>query len=267
MQFPGKITDRFLRLQILLKSLWHHLGGTLPVSFSKISKELIRECVGREDPTILEIGCNDGSQTLWFLEIFEKPKVYCFEPDPRAVARFKAKVGRRSNINIFEIALSDHIGEATFFQSDGQLNEEQAKAMPEGWDLSGSIRQPKEHLAIHPWVTFDKKTTVKTSTLDAWCDKQGIEAIDFIWMDVQGAEIDVLRGGKNTLTKTRFIYTEYSNNELYKGQFNLRQLIKYLQDFDFGALIKYPEDILFGSKQLAGAPNKALKKMLVDLYR
>jgi len=220
------------------------------VSYSKLSKELIRECVGREDPTILEIGCNDGTHTLWFLEIFENPKVYCFEPDPRAIARFKTKVGHRSNVNLFEIALSDHNGEVTFYQSGGQLNEEKAKAMPKGWDLSGSIRQPKEHLTIYPWVTFDQEITVATSTLDTWCDKHGILAIDFIWMDVQGAEIDVFRGGINALTKARFIYTEYSDNELYKGQFNLRQLMKYLKNFN--VLIRCPRDVLFGNKQFVG---------------
>lgn len=132
--------------------------------------------------------------------------------------------------------------------------------MPKGWDLSGSIRQPKKHLIVHPLITFDQKITVTASTLDTWCDKHGIEAIDFIWMDVQGAEIDVFKGGINTLTKTRFIYSEYSNQELYKGQFNLRQLMKYLKNFN--VVIRYPGDVLLRNKQLVGSPNKALQRML-----
>lgn len=79
-------------------------------------------------------------------------------------------------------------------------------------------------------------------------------------MDVQGAEIDVFRGGQNTLTKTRFIYTEYNDNELYKGQFNLRQLMKYLRVLDFDVLIRYPGDVLFRSKQFVGAPNETVEK-------
>jgi FkbM family methyltransferase len=181
--------------------------------------------------------------------MFESPKVYCFEPDPRAIARFKTKVGQGSEVTLAEIALSDHNGEVIFYQSGGQRSEEHAKVMPEGWDKSGSIRRPKEHLTAHPWVTFDKKIIVPTSTLDAWCDRHGIEAVDFIWMDVQGAELDVFRGGKNILTRTRFIYTEYSDNKLYEGQSNLRQLIKYLKDLNFRVLTRYPGDVLFGSKQ------------------
>lgn len=244
---------RFPRLRLLLNSVWYRLEGTPPASQSTISRKLIRECVAREDPTILEIGCNDGTHTLWFLEMFENPKVYCFEPDPRAIARFKRKVGLRSNVNLAEIALSDYNGDVIFYQSGGQRSAEHAKVMPEGWDQSGSIRRPKEHLTAHPWVTFDEKILVPTSTLDTWCDKHGIEAVDFIWMDVQGAELDVFRGGKDTITKTRFIYTEYSDNELYEGQPNLRQLIEYLDDFNFDVLTRYPGDILFGSKQFVGS--------------
>jgi len=240
--------------KVLLESVYCRLKGIPPVSRSVISREIIRECVGKEDPTILEIGCNDGSNTLWFLETFKNPKVYCFEPEPRAIARFKEKVGERFNIKLFEIALSDHNGEVDFYQSGVQLDEGQANAMPQGWDRSGSIRQPKEHLMIHPRVTFDRKITVMASTLDAWCDKHGIGTIDFIWMDVQGAEIDVFRGAKNTLAKTRFIYTEYSNLELYKGQFNLRKLMEHLKNFN--VMIRYPGDVLLRNKRLVGEPHR-----------
>jgi 2-O-methyltransferase len=264
MQLPKKILTRFPRLEILLRSLYYRFQGTPPLSYSEISKELIRECVGREDPTILEIGCNDGFHTLWFLEIFKNPKIYCFEPDPRAIARFKAKVGRQSNVDLFEIALSDHNGEITFYQSDGQLNEEQTNAMPEGWDCSGSIRQPKEHLKDIPWVTFNQKITVPTSTLDTWCSKHGIADVDFIWMDVQGAEIDVFKGGINTLAKTHFLYTEYNNKELYEGQLNLKQLIKYLKNFS--VLIRYRSDVLLVNRQLGGVNNKAQLRKLANLH-
>lgn len=257
MQVVRKILAPFPRSKKFLRSVYYLLRGEPPVSYSEISKDLIRECVGKEDPIILDIGCNNGSKSLWFFEIFKNPKVYCFEPEPRAIARFKAKVGRHPNINLFEIALCDHNGEIEFFQSNGYRNNEDKTWIPEGWDLSGSIRQPKEHLVVHPWVKFGQKIVVTASTLDTWCDKHGIEEIDFIWMDVQGAEIDVFRGGKNSLRKTRFIYTEYSNEELYKGQFDLKQLMKYLKDF--AVVVRYPADVLLRNTKLTAAPNKIIQ--------
>lgn len=242
MKYVRQLITRYPRMNNLIQSLYATFQGLPQVSHSKITKELVRECVGKPDPTILEIGCNDGEHTLWLLEIFENPTVYCFEPDPRAIARFKEKVGQRSNVHLFEIALSGNNGDTTFYQSGGRLDEKSNETMPEGWDLSGSIRQPKDHLAKHPWVTFEQSITVKTATLDTWCREHAIEDIDFIWMDVQGAEIDVFRGGVTMLPKTHFIYTEYDNSELYEGQYTLKQLLKYLKDFK--VMIRYPADVL-----------------------
>ncbi len=256
MQILRKILNHLPVLKSLSEPLYYHLHclfyGIPPVSHSGISRDLIRDCVAREDPVILEIGCNDGTDTLGFLEMFKNPKIYCFEPDPRAIARFKAKVGERSNVHLFEMALSDHSGETPFYQSGGQCDVELSKARTEGWDMSGSIRPPKEHLKVNPWVTFDRKISVRTSTLDAWLRTQGIATVDFIWLDVQGAEMDVFSGGSNTLASTRYIYTEYSNQELYKGQPNLRQLMKYLRNFNFDILARYSNDVLFVNKRFAG---------------
>lgn len=254
------------RLKKFLRPLYDFVLGLPPVSHDEMTKELVRECVGRPDPTILEIGCNDGEHTLWFLEIFENPTVHCFEPDPRAAARFKNRIGQRSNVSLYEIALSDRNGEVAFYQSGGLPSEQLTNALPEGWDLSGSIRKPKHHLTMHPWATFERSITVRTATLDDWCAGRGIEKIDFIWMDVQGAEIDVIRGGKSTLAKTRFVYSEYSNFELYQGQATLRQLLQQLKGFQ--PLVRYPNDVLLANKQLELAfSSNPLHQMLVDSHR
>ena len=219
-------------------SVYYYLKKEPPVTESSITKEFIFQLVSRQDPTILEIGCNDGSNTLWFLEIFDSPKIFCFEPDPRAASRFKQNIGDREEVRLYKLAISDKNGEETFYMSAGQESEE----MPEGWDLSGSIRKPKNHLIVHPWCRFEKNIVVQTKTLDTWCNENGIEKIDFIWMDVQGAEIDVVRGGKNALRNTRYLYTEYSNKELYEGQASLKELLTELIEFE--VVIRYPDDIL-----------------------
>ncbi|UCE75463.1 MAG: FkbM family methyltransferase [Methanomassiliicoccales archaeon] len=147
-------------------------------------------------------------------------------------------MGDREEVRLYELAISDKNGGETFYMSAGQESE----VMPEGWDLSGSIRKPKNHLIVHPWCRFEKNIVVQTKTLDTWCIENGIEKIDFVWMDVQGAEIDVIRGGKNALRNTHYLYTEYSNRELYEGQASLKQLLKELDEFE--VVVRYPDDIL-----------------------
>ena len=50
------------------------------------------------------------------------------------------------------------------------------------------------------------------------------DTIDFMWVDVQGAEDIVFTGAEKTLTRTRYVYTEYATN-LYEGQLNREQLL------------------------------------------
>jgi hypothetical protein len=71
--------------------------------------------------------------------------------------------------------------------------------------------------------------------------------IDFIWMDVQGAEIDVFRGAQEVLANARYLYTEYSNRELYAGQYNLRRLLWYLKGYR--VVVRYRGDVLLENMQ------------------
>ncbi|MFH1981488.1 MAG: FkbM family methyltransferase [Pseudomonadota bacterium] len=265
MQPLQRVLERFPSLKKISKSLFGTSPGLPPVAKKVITKDIVKECVGKPNPTILEIGCNDGTHTGWFLDVFENPTIYCFEPDPRAITRFKQNVGQRPNVTLFEIALSDKNGETTFYQSSGQNDEATTPALPEGWDYSGSIRPPKDHLRIHPWVTFGERITVETSTIDSWCSRHGVGHIDFIWMDVQGAEIDVFRGGGATLANTRFLYTEYSNKELFEGQYDLAQLLAYLRDYD--VLVRYSDDVLLKNRRFPFTQTAALQQMIADAHR
>lgn len=52
-----------------------------------------------------------------------------------------------------------------------------------------------------------------------------------MWIDVQGAEKEVFAGACSILPHVNFIYTEFSNRELYKGQPNLEALLGLLPSF------------------------------------
>ena len=212
------------------------------VTGTPLTHEEIAALINKPDPTILEIGCNDGGDTLAFLRAMPQAKIYCFEPDPRAIGRFKKNLGSQlDKVKLFEIAISNQTGPITFHASSGG-------DLPDGWDLSGSIRRPKNHLSEHPWVKFDKTITVSTCRLDDWCADNDIKQVDFIWMDVQGAEGDVIKGASKTLQKTRFLYTEYNNNELYEGQPSLKSLLALLPSFK--VVTRYPDDVLLKNTKL-----------------
>ena len=103
-------------------------------------------------------------------------------------------------------------------------------------------------MQVWPWCKFDSKITVPVSRLDTWAREHLDDGIDFIWADVQGAEGDLVAGGIATLAKTRYFYTEYSNEEWYEGQPTLLQLCRDLNNFVI--VYRFTTDVLFRNTAL-----------------
>lgn len=192
-----------------------------------ISWDKIRGFVGKEDPVILEIGCNDGSDSLNFLREFPGVRLHCFEPDPRPIAKFKSRI-HDPRCTLYEIAISDHDGFATLHMSGGTFE----NAPKEDWDYSSSINRPTGHLETFTWCTFERQTEVPTLRLDHWlAGHPEIVEIDFIWADVQGAEHQLIAGGVEALARTRYFYTEYYDRPMYEGQISQREILRRLPAF------------------------------------
>ena len=189
---------------------------------------------------LLEVGANDGTDTLKMSQIFTAAKIYCFEPEPRAIYEFKRRV-RGPNVVLHEVALGAESGVIPFYRSSGTPPGRQ-QDFPQGWHYSGSIRRPSGHLEVHPWCSFNEVLQVQIWTLDDWFEAAAESHIDFIWADVQGAEVDLVRGGKNALAHTRFLYTEFSEDELYEGQVGLQALMELLPGWRIHT--KYANDVL-----------------------
>ena len=224
-------------------------GATAPISPGKLEGEELRALLGRPDPVILDVGCNDGQHSAWFLELFPGARVYAFEPDPRAAKAFRATV-RSERAKLFEIAVAARDGTATFHASDGLPDPKVADLYPEGWHQSGSLRRPgRSHQELYPWCRFERTFEVQTRRLDGWCSDEGVGPIDLVWADVQGAEGDLVEGGREALARTRYFYTEYDDNELYEGQLSLAQLVKLLPEFEI--VRRYRWDVLLRNRRLA----------------
>lgn len=215
-----------------------------PIHPVPVDGAFLRAMVGVGARTVLEVGANRGMHTPMLLRVFPEAHVHAFEPDPRACERFRDAI-RDRRVTLHQMALGAANGRTEFHVSSGQpppgvlpVPEDYRK----GWDQSGSLRKPKKHLELFPWCKFVRTISVEVRTLDAWARKHAPGTIDFIWADVQGAEGDLARGGAEALRRTRFLYTEYSDDELYEGQATLRQLLELLPGFE--VVRRYSDDVL-----------------------
>uniref|UniRef100_A0A6C0K2H5 Methyltransferase FkbM domain-containing protein n=1 Tax=viral metagenome TaxID=1070528 RepID=A0A6C0K2H5_9ZZZZ len=159
--------------------------------------------------TIVEAGTADGNDTVFFSDHCNRGFVYGFEPDPNLFAETQSKILNRNNVQVENIALSDKTGTATFYISD---------RFGKDWG-SSSLLKPKDHIFVHPQITFKKEITVNTINLDEWfiAKRPSIETVDLMWLDMQGAEPFVLKNAPGILSKTKYLFTEVSLIETYEN--------------------------------------------------
>jgi FkbM family methyltransferase len=159
------------------------------------------------DSIIIEAGTADGNDTLFFSSIFPKGFIYGFEPHEGLYNETIKKTKHLSNVSVEKIALGEKDGKSKFYVSDRLGND---------W-CSSSLLPPKDHLWFHKEITFKTSIDVDVINLDNWAKKNGVNKVDLIWFDIQGAESLVLRSSPEILSKTRYLYTEVSLIETYEN--------------------------------------------------
>ena len=224
-----------------------------PISPESINGPFLQRLLGPAPQVILEIGANHGMHTQLFVRSFPTARIHAFEPDPRAIEAFRKQVTDR-RVTLHELAIGAANGRAQFHVSSGLPPDAtpQVKAeYPKGWDQSGSLRAPKTHKEKWPWCKFQRTINVEVRTLDTWSRKHEPGPIDFLWADTQGAEADLVSGGRDTLARTRYFYTECFDDELYEGAPNLSTLVDMLPNFEI--VKRYESDVLLRNSALTSA--------------
>jgi 2-O-methyltransferase len=215
----------------------------VPVRGADLMAGEVRRLLGRDDPLIIEVGCNDGETTQQFLGVMPRATILCFEPDPRPLARFRCRGDRR--VILCEHAISHRCETLTFYQSSGEIPGSAAPCAGD-WDYSGSLCRPTGHLTRDPRITFDRTIEVYALPLDSAIPS--LPMIDLLWVDVQGAEARLILGAQQTLARTRYLYTEFYDTPMYDRQPDLKALVAFLPDFDLIGI--YGENALFRNRNL-----------------
>jgi FkbM family methyltransferase len=105
---------------------------------------------------------------------------------------------------------------------------------------SSSILELGTHRIHHPHIHVVQKTKLITKRFDSVLrdheDKIGIDSVDFVNLDVQGAELKVLRGFGDCFSENqniRAVYTEVNTEEVYVGCALLYEIDSFLEQFGF----------------------------------
>jgi FkbM family methyltransferase len=186
------------------------------------------------NPAIIELGGYQGEDTTWMHSLVRgrNPKMLVVEPDED---NFKTIVrAGLSQVSMVHAAIAAKTGTCDFWKC----------STPDGRG-SGSIRYPGGHLREKPWYDFKKlPEQIPCYVLDDLYRSHGFDHVDLLWVDIQGAEKDMIEGGKETLKHAKFMFIEAEERELYDGQALRPELFAMIPDwevvrvFDFNVLLR-----------------------------
>lgn len=184
---------------------------------------------------ICDIGACEGEDSVRYARLFPRARIFAFEPLPANQALVRANLARYAvtQAELEPLALSDRAGEATFHVSSGRPPALFAGANWNYGNKSSSLLAPAGAGPMHGWLEFKETITVPTDTLDAFCARRGLTRIDFIQMDVQGAEQLVLRGATRMLPRITAVWLEVSRKENYRGQPLDTELARFMHAHGF----------------------------------
>jgi FkbM family methyltransferase len=201
---------------------------------------LLRIFSQSEQLTILDAGACEGDSAVRYARLFPRAHIYAVEPLPRNLAIIAQNVAEYGTPNVTPVegCLSDADGEAVFHVSSGSPLEH--LDTDQDWDFgnkSSSLLPPDRTVEVHPWLEFEDEVTVKTMRLDGLAAQLGVGAIDFFHLDVQGAELMVLRGAGTLLPRIRTLWLEVESMELYRGQPVKSDVEQFLRRAGFVSLL------------------------------
>jgi FkbM family methyltransferase len=148
-----------------------------------------------------DIGANTGVYSLLISTVAKHSIGYAFEPYKSNADRFRYNMtcNKIGHLNIFEIAISDHDGEISFYVPKGRVRISQVSSVNEAFSSAHKQNDVEDFEEIR----------IPVLTLDSFVKREAIPHIDFIKIDVESLEIEVLRGGMNSISRFRpFILCE-----------------------------------------------------------
>jgi FkbM family methyltransferase len=276
--FPGSISHakdvidfwltRFPRLYLYVERFRHWINWDKRLYLSLIKPGSI----------VIDIGAHTGTHTVMFSHLVGKSgRVLAFEPVPESFERLRETLRRRSrfsNVSIFRMAVGNPGPgpKETVIRIPGDdLTQASLKIQTDGaWRKTADTR---EHQCL-------------ITSIDAEMSEAPLPRLDFVKIDIEGGELDALKGAARTISKhCPFVYCEvyekwtaafgYTSGELfafvrslgYVGAMVIREGRMYalaLDDYTMAGMFNESSNVLFFSEKHVQLVESFDKRLHID---
>ena len=143
-------------------------------------------------PVVFDLGANCGFFSLRILDIYPEAKIYAFEPQHSLVKSFNNCVTQNQlsdKVEIRQTAVGDKNGKSIFYENRSPIS-------------ASLLKEKVSRRSIR------KKYEIDLISVDQFCEDSDVSSVDILKVDVEGSEIDVLKGAKDIMNSVKVLYIE-----------------------------------------------------------
>jgi len=191
----------------------------------RFMKTILPQCA-----IVFDVGANIGDWTKLALSINPTLQIHCFEPSAVTFQRLQS-CHFEGAVTLNNVGLSSIAGKQrlwVYFDGSGENSLYKRRGLEEGWGL----------------MEQEQSEEVMLDTIDEYCKRRGVQVIDFIKIDVEGHELEVLKGAVIMLElgKIKRIQFEYGGCNIDSRLF-LKDLFDYLMPYNYSFYKIFPKEL------------------------
>lgn len=182
------------------------------------------EVIARREPagavrTILDVGANVGQTTSELRRWFPDAFVHAFEPTPASREAYQRVHAADPKVKLWPCAIASQPGRATFHINQRSMTNSLLATAPASAQWVGEAN-----------VTNVERIDVEVRTLDEFCEANRVERVDILKLDIQGSELDALRGATGLFRRkaVRYVCLEAPFVLLYERQAFFHEIRDFL---------------------------------------
>jgi FkbM family methyltransferase len=171
---------------------------------------------------VLHLGAHEGEEAKYY-ERAGIDRVVWLEGNPELVDSLRERVEPRGH-RVFQALVSDREDEPVQFHVTNNFQ-------------SSSILELGTHLQHHPEVHVTHTLELTTTTVDALAREHDFSGLNFMNLDIQGAEMKALRGASETLRHVDYVYTEVNREAVYKDCPHISEIDSFLGGYGMERIV------------------------------
>jgi FkbM family methyltransferase len=167
---------------------------------------------------IYDIGANVGTWSLLAKSLIPGASVHAFEPLAKHQTEFVRNFSGGANVTLHPVAVGSAHATETFHITD--------------FSDASSLLQPNETSRSHFGVQEVEQVSIQVVRLDDYRRKRQLAFPDLIKLDIQGFELEALKGAPECLRSAKAVIAEVSFIEYYERQCFFHDLVAHLAQYE-----------------------------------